>query len=237
MMETLIYGTTEIIYSITYSNRKTLGISVNPDGQVIVIAPVDISKEKIEEKINKRAPWILKQQHFFNSFGEKMPLRRYINGESHLYMGKQYILRIVKGKHNSVSFKGHSFEVEMRHATSLQNAESVQRLMKEWYKERAKIKFAEIAEPIIQRFKKYNVEPTSLYIQNMENRWGSCTPNGKIILNTELIKALKPCIEYVITHELCHLVHQRHTHAFYDLLTVEMPDWERWKNKLEQLMH
>ncbi|MDR0834837.1 MAG: M48 family metallopeptidase [Candidatus Symbiothrix sp.] len=237
MMETLIYGTTEITYSIDYSNRKTLGISVNPDGKVIVNAPVDTFKEKIEEKIIKRAPWILKQQRFFTSFGEKMPPRRYISGESHLYLGKQYILRVTEGKHNSVSFKGHSFVVETLRATSPKNATSVERLMKEWYKERAKTKFAEIAEPIIQRFKKYGVEPTLLYIQNMENRWGSCTPKGKIILNTELIKAPKPCIEYVIMHELCHLVHQRHTHAFYDLLTTEMPDWERWKNKLEQLMH
>jgi predicted metal-dependent hydrolase len=114
--------------------------------------------------------------------------------------------------------------------------------MKDWYKERAKTKFAEIAEPIIQRFnQKYHVETRHAlslpHIQHMENRWGSCTPKGKIILNTELIKAPKPCIEYVITHELCHLVHQRHTRAFYDLLTAEMPDWERWKNKLEKLMH
>ncbi|KAA6336378.1 hypothetical protein EZS27_015459 [termite gut metagenome] len=154
-----------------------------------------------------------------------------------LVFGEEYILRVTEGKPNSVSFKGRSFEVETHNCASPQCAASVQRLMKEWYKERAKIKFAEIAEPIIQRFKKYDVEPASLYIQNMENRWGSCTPKGKIILNTELIKAPKPCIEYVITHELCHLVHQRHTHAFYDLLTVEMPDWDRWKNKLEQLMH
>ncbi|MDR2848123.1 MAG: M48 family metallopeptidase, partial [Bacteroidales bacterium] len=97
-------------------------------------------------------------------------------------------------------------------------------------------KFAEIAEPIIQCFKKYNVEPTSLYIQNMANRWGSCTPKGKIILNTELIKAPKPCIKYVITHELCHLLHRNHNSAFYQLLTTEMPDWERWKNKLDRLM-
>jgi predicted metal-dependent hydrolase len=109
-------------------------------------------------------------------------------------------------------------------------------LMKAWYRERAKIKFAEIAEPIIQRFKKYHVEPTSLYIQQMENRWGSCTPKGKIILNTELIKAPKPCIQYVITHELCHLLHRNHTAAFYKLLAAEMPDWERWKNKLERLL-
>ena len=109
--------------------------------------------------------------------------------------------------------------------------------MRDWYRERAKVKFAEIAEPIIQQFKKYGVEPKSLYIQVMENRWGSCTPKGKIILNTELIKAPKPCIEYVITHEMCHLLHKNHTKSFYELLHNEMPDWEKWKSKLEKFMY
>ena len=85
-------------------------------------------------------------------------------------------------------------------------------------------------------FEKYGVAPSSLYIQEMDNRWGSCTPKGKIILNTQLIRAPRPCIEYVITHELCHLLHPDHTKAFWELLQKEMPDWERWKNKLERFM-
>jgi hypothetical protein len=109
--------------------------------------------------------------------------------------------------------------------------------MKEWYRAHAKIKFAEFAEPIIERFKKRGVEPRSLYIQEMNNRWGSCTNNGKIILNIELIKAPRPCIEYVITHELCHLVHRDHTEQFFKLLTAEMPDWQKWKEKLERVLY
>lgn len=70
----------------------------------------------------------------------------------------------------------------------------------------------------------------------MNNRWGSCTNSRKIILNTELIKAPRPCIEYVITHELCHLVHREHNKLFLELLYNEMPDWQKWKNKLEQIL-
>ena len=230
-METLIYGTTEIEYSVQFSTRKTLGITVYPDGTVLVKAPQGTLLEKIEEKLTKRGAWILKQQHFFTSFGERMPARRYISGESHLYLGKQYLLHVKEGKTNSVSFKGRQFEIVCA------DKSKAGKLMNEWYKERAKIKFAEIAEPIIQRFKKYAVEPTAIYIQVMHHRWGSCTPKGKMILNTELVKTPKPCIEYVITHELCHLLHRDHTRAFYDLLSFEMADWERWKNKLEKLMY
>ena len=229
-METLQYGSTEICYSVVYSVRKTLGIVVNPKGEVIIKAPVDASIVKIVEKVRKRASWIVKQQSYFKSFGQHNPKRRYISGESHLYLGRQYRLYVKEGKPNSVSFKGRTFEIICSQKSKAEN------LMRDWYRERAKVKFAKIAEPIIQQFKKYGVEPKSLYIQVMENRWGSCTSKGKIILNTELIKAPKPCIEYVIIHEMCHLLHRDHTRAFYDLLSVEMADWERWKNKLEKLM-
>ncbi len=230
-IDSVIYGTSLIQYVVRYADRKTLGITVHPDGLVIIKAPIDTPKEVIKEKVSKRASWILKQQVFFRSFGNRMPERRYISGESHLYLGKQYLLRVTEEKPNSVSFKGRCFEI-----VCMQKSKAGA-LMQEWYKERAKVKFAEIAEPIIQRFKKHEVEPSSIYIQSMSNRWGSCTPKGKIILNVELIKAPKPCIEYVITHELCHLLHRDHTKAFYELLAKEMPDWERWKNKLEKLLY
>jgi predicted metal-dependent hydrolase len=225
------YGTAVISYRITYSDRKTLGITALPNGKILVKAPVGATDEAIEEKVRKRAPWIRKQQTFFETFENRMPPRRYISGESHCYLGKQYVLLVTEGNRNSVNFKGRSFEIV---CTAKSKAEQ---LMKDWYKERAKTKFAEIAEPLIRRFGKYGVEPTGLYIQTMENRWGSCTPKGKIILNTELIKAPKLCIEYVIMHELCHLLHRNHTSAFYRLLAAEMPDWEKRKNKLEKLLN
>ena len=87
---------------------------------------------------------------------------------------------------------------------------------------------------IIEKFKKYNVEPVGVFIQEMKTRWGSCTPKGKIILNPELIKTPKGCIEYVIIHELCHLVYLNHYQKFFDLQAKECPLWERWKKKLEQ---
>lgn len=227
----ITYGTTSIPYNVRFSERKTLGITVMPDGRVLLNAPHDTSREKIEEKLFKRARWIVKQQTYFRSFGERMPQKQYVSGESHYYLGKQYMLRVTEGKPNSAKYKGRYFEVV---CTPRSKAAE---LMKEWYRQRAKIKFADIAEHIIARFVKYGVAPSSLYIQEMENRWGSCTPKGKIILNTELIKAPKPCIEYVITHELCHLIHRDHTKAFFELLETEMPDWKRWKEKLERFMN
>lgn len=228
--DTLTYGTTSITYTIVPANRKTLAILVEPDGTVIAKVPSTASLSDIKDKIHKRARWILRQLHYFKSFGEKTPARRYITGESHLYLGRQYLLHVSIGKPDNVKYKGHNFEIVCS------DKSKAEKLMKDWYRQRAKIKFAEIAEPIIQRFKKYNIEPSSLYIQEMNNRWGSCTKSKKIILNTELIKAPRPCIEYVITHELCHLIHPDHTKLFYDLLYSEMPDWKKWKDKLERFL-
>lgn len=227
----ILYGTTVIPYSVTFSDRKSLGITVTPDGSVLLKAPIETTRKKIEEVLLKRAGWIVKQQIYFRSFGERTPQKQYISGESHYYLGKQYMLRVIEGKPNSAKYKGRYFEV-----VCTPKAKAAE-LMKEWYRIRAKVKFSEIAEPIITRFAKYGVAPSSIYIQEMENRWGSCTTKGKIILNTELIKAPKPCIEYVITHELCHLIHRDHTKAFLAILEAEMPDWKRWKDKLERFMN
>lgn len=223
------WGEQEFPYRLVYAERKTLGISVNPEGSVQVKAPLNATMEQIEQKLRKRAGWIIRQQRFFRSFGEASPKRRYVSGESHLYLGRQYILRVTEGKRNEVRYRGHCFEVECT------SRDRVKSLMNEWYHVRAKLKFSEIAEPILQKFESYQVSPKGLYIQQMQHRWGSCTRTGKIILNRELIKTPRPCIEYVIVHEMCHLVHPNHTKEFYYLLEKFMPDWEKWKNRLERI--
>lgn len=109
-------------------------------------------------------------------------------------------------------------------------------LINEWYLKNARIKLNAFAQPLVEKFIKYNVEPKSIVLRHMPTRWGSSTSDGKIILNPELIKAPKASIEYVITHELCHLVHHDHTQKFIDLQNKEMPDWEKWKMKLEKML-
>jgi predicted metal-dependent hydrolase len=226
----ITFGSKRIEFELHFNGRTTLGITVTPDMDVIVKAPTSASVEEIKEKIRKKAPWIIKQQSFFLSFLPKTPAKKFISGETHLYLGRQYRLKVLKGKRNGVANRGSYIEV-------LTNDKAkVKPLVKQWYRQKAKEKFGKIAEPLIQRFKKHKVEPSGIYIQQMRQRWGSCTPNGKIILNAELIKAPRGCIEYVIIHELCHLVHHDHTQKFIDLQTKEMPDWEKWKSKLEYLL-
>lgn len=213
-----------------YSDRKTLGITVTPEMDILVKAPKDSSIEKIIEKVQKKAPWIIKQQSYFLSFHPKRVAKKYVSGETHLYLGRQYLLKVTLSEKESVKLKGKYLRIEAK------NKSRVKKLVNDWYIDHARIKFRDLAKPLIEKFKRYNVEPDSILIREMPTRWGSCTPKGKIILNPELIKAPKGCIEYVIIHELCHLVHHYHTNKFFELQTREMPDWERWKLKLEKLL-
>ena len=230
MAEFIQFGSRRIEFCLQFSDRKLLGITVTPEMEVLVKAPLQTTIEKVKEKVRKKAPWIIKQLSFFLSFQPKTPTRKYVSGETHLYLGKQYRLQIHIGKEESVKLKGKFIEV------TTSEKERAKKLMNGWYLKLAHTKFGVIAAPLIDNFKKYKVAPISIVIRNMPTRWGSCTPKGKIILNPELIKAPKVCIEYVIIHELCHLIHYDHTQKFIDLQTKEMKDWEKWKDKLERLL-
>jgi predicted metal-dependent hydrolase len=227
MQHSFDFGSKKIVYTLLYTKRKTLGITVNPDMDIIVKAPEESSLELIESKVRKRAAWIIKQQNFFLTFHPKPNDKKYVSGESHFYLGKQYRIEIIDDKKNEVQYKGRYIQINTK------NRNNVEKLLNDWYRIKAKEKFQAIAIPLIEKFKKYNVEPTDIFIQEMKTRWGSCTPNGKIILNPELIKTPKGCIEYVIIHELCHLVYHNHNQKFFDLQAKESPLWERWKKKLE----
>lgn len=230
MTSAIQFGSRKIDFRLEYSDRKSLGITVTPEMEVLVKAPIDTAMEIVEEKIRKKAPWIIKQQSFFLSFHPKSPQRKFVSGETHLYLGRQYRLNISIGKEETVKLKGKFIEVT---ATDKAKAKD---LINNWYLQNARIKFHAVATPLIDKFKKYKVTPSSIVLRDMPTRWGSCTPKGKIILNPDLIKAPKGCIEYVIIHELCHLVHHDHTQKFIDLQTKEMKDWEKWKMKLEKLL-
>lgn len=226
----LRYGSLAIDYTLRFSERRSLGIAVTPDMEVVVTAPMGTDLALIEARLRKRAAWILKQQRFFLGFHPRSGPKAYVSGESHLYLGRQLRLQVALGKRQFVGYTGGHLAVICKDKADAAD------LVKGWYRQRAKLKFAEFAEPWIQRFAVHGVAPTGLYLLDMPRRWGSCTPAGKIILNPELIKAPKACIEYVIVHELCHLVHRDHTAAFVALMTREMPDWEKWKGVLERVL-
>ncbi|MDO6516580.1 M48 family metallopeptidase [Zobellia uliginosa] len=221
------YGSTIIDFDIKRTKRKTLAIEVHPDSTVHLVAPENAQLPEIKEKIIKRGRWILKQQYYFEQFLPHTPAREYISGETHYYLGKRYLLKVKRDNNKSVKLKGGQLLV------STPDPSKVKSLLASWYYEHAKRKFKSILNNAIPRFNKKGIRLERLDIKRMKNRWGSCTPNGVITLNPELIKAPSKCIEYVILHELCHLIVPNHKKEFYNLLEQKMPNWKKWKNHLE----
>ncbi len=229
-LQSFVFGSKEISYELSFQERKTLGIKVFPDCTVKVIAPYDTTDEKLRIKLREKAPWIMKQQLEFLSYHPITPPRLFVNGETHLYLGRQYKLRIEKGEYNQAKlFRG-------RLVVLKKDKVIPQKLLSEWYREKAGIYFEEALKKVFPLFVRYQISMPELQIRQMSTRWGSCTSQGKVILNPELIKAPKGCIDYVIIHELCHLVHHNHTKSFYDLQEIIMPDWKKWKERLEVMM-
>ena len=226
------YGSKSIEYNLSFATRKSLGIKVLPDGMVTVIAPNDTSLIDINKKVKSKANWILKQQAFFCSYKPNTPERKYVNGETHLYLGRQYKLQIIKDTINEIKI----YRGAMIMKTKKTNTEYLEKKINEWYKEKAIFHFEELLNSSLEKFIKYKIEKPVLDIRLMQKRWGSCTKSGKIILNTELIKAPRGSIEYVVIHELCHLIHYNHNKDFYDLQNRLSPNWEKWKEKLEHAL-
>lgn len=226
----LKFGSATINYTLHFKERKTLGIKVYPNCTVQVFAPMDANIKVIHSKLKERAPWILRQLNEFLSYHPLTPPRKYISGETHLYLGKQYKLKLLISDSNQVKLK--SGELVIHHKIDV----SPKDVLNNWYKTKATDYFSKTLNNSIVLFSKYSIEVTKLQIRKMSKRWGSCTSDGKIILNSELIKAPKGSVEYVIIHELCHLVHHNHTKAFYDLQQRIMPDWKRWKERLEHCL-
>jgi len=232
MVYSVKYGTREILFSVTYTKRKTLQIAVNPDMSVNITAPENASVSEIQQRVLKRSRWILKQQIYFEQFLPRTPEREYVSGETHLYLGKHYLLRIRKSAVNSVKLIGGELVVTVK---VIDNKQAVIQSLTKWYYIHSKDKFEGAIKKYLPGFKQFNLESPSWEIKRMAKRWGSCTPKGKILLNPELIKAPGRCIEYVIVHELCHLVYHSHNKDFYNLQKQIMPNWEKWKKRLEKI--
>ncbi|WP_298936878.1 SprT family zinc-dependent metalloprotease [uncultured Ruegeria sp.] len=228
----LSYGETRIEFNLLRRERKTLSISVRPDLVVEVVAPIDASLERVFEKVRKRAPWIMRQLQFFGQFQPRTTERRYVSGETHLYLGRQYKLRVVPHVQQQVKLYRGILVVQSHKA---QENSRTKLLLENWYKTRANLKFSERLELCRKRFPDPDeINPKSIVVRRLQQRWGSMTPTGKLILNRSLIKASVDALDYVITHELCHIRHPHHGSAFFDFLDRVMPDWEHRKLKLER---
>jgi len=224
------YGKHVINFRILYVDRKTLEIAVHPDQNVVIRAPLDTTFNTIEKIVVKRARWIQQQMDYFQQFEPRTPERRYIGGETHLYLGRHYRLKIQSHHQNLVKLVNGYLHIQVHGGIS---PEKVKSLLEQWYAKRANVKFMEAYGKCWPFFREILLKQPKIQIRRMKTRWGSMSKRGILTVNTDLIRAPKECIDYVIIHELCHLQYPNHGPDFYKLIESVMPDWERRKHKLE----
>ena len=230
----LSVGERQVPFRIDYRDRKSLLITVHPNLRLEVVAPKGSTQEQVLPRVQKRASWILRQLRYFEQYQPAQPSPRFVSGETILYLGRQYRLKVQQSSADSVKLIGRYL-----HVWTSERADSgrIQLQVEHWYREHADRIFANRIRLCLEKCVSLKLaEQPQLSIRKLTHRWGSCTKSGRVILNLDLIKAPIHCIDYVIVHELCHRQIHNHSSLFYRLLGRCMPDWEARKSRLESFV-
>lgn len=229
------YGEELIRYVVrrqTVRKSVRVAIHVDPDGRVLVDAPENASDSQIRTAITRRAGWIYGHLIAIRLRRAHVLPREYVSGESVLYLGRRYRLKVVtKGESPAaVRLQGGYIEVTV----PARNPMAVREALNHWYRGRARLVFEERLEAMASSLKWIRTAP-AIRLQTMKVQWGSCSPAGRLTLNPHLVKAPRECIDYVLLHELCHLKEHNHSQKFYRLLERHLPLWHHKKERLDEL--
>ena len=223
----------EIYYQLERKNVKNLNLRVRKDGSVFVSANEMVSCEEIDLFIQNKASYILKAIDHFREMAQYKPQpKQYVSGETFYIQGRGLRLQVSQAKKDAISTDGAYIFLEVKEKNDV---EKKRRIVTRFLDQECKTVFGEVMEDLYPLVKKYGVEKPTLRIRDMQTRWGSCLAKKKIItLNKRLLEFPRNCIEYVVMHELCHLIHPNHSKQFYSFLTMLMPDWKERKIYLDK---
>ncbi|OFX80035.1 MAG: hypothetical protein A2X20_04085 [Bacteroidetes bacterium GWE2_40_15] len=231
MIRNFQYGKHKYEYILLKEERKTISLTVTPELEIIVRSSKNVTTEKIEDFLQKKWVWLEKQLKYFKSVKRNHFAKEFVSGESFYYLGRQYQLVVVRGASTDVRLMRGKLILETNQG--IENSKANKTILNCWFTGRAQIVFQERLENIFLKFEYSQALPT-IEIKRMLKRWGSFLGKKKIVLHPGLIHASKDCIDYVISHELCHFKYKNHSTAFYRLLGEKCPSWSAVKEKLEK---
>ncbi|GHV35367.1 hypothetical protein FACS1894178_4780 [Bacteroidia bacterium] len=214
-------------YQIKYSKRKTLNITVERDRQVIVHAPANLSEAKIKEIVLSKKDWIKEKLTHVQKYPIIHNAKEFVSGEALMYLGKNYQLLVVDAEIEGIEFDK-QFKIAKR------NQSAANDLFKKWYKTRAIERIQPLA---IEYSQNLGVTFNECKISEMKYRWGSCTPQNNLNFNWRIVKAPLFVIRYIVVHELIHLIESNHTPTFWNILSIQVPDYQKAKDWLKTNGH
>jgi predicted metal-dependent hydrolase len=229
MLETIDLG--GIVADVVRKRIKHVHLSVYPPtGRVRISAPEHMALDSIRLFAISKLPWIKSHQRKVSSQEREAP-RDYIDRESHYLWGKRYLLTLIERDATpSIDLQHNRIVLSIRPDTTTQRRED---LLDAWYREHIK----SAVPPLLQKWRGLmNVVPTKIYVQRMKTKWGSCNPATRAIrLNTDLAKKPPECLEYIVVHELAHLIEPSHSARFVSIMNLFMPKWQHFRDELNSL--
>lgn len=229
----ICWGERRTIAELFRTERRALRIDVRPAGEVAIFAPVGEETDEIRSRVRRKGAWIFAQIDRINQRPTVTPKRRFVSGETHLLLGRQYRLSIEQSDDPNVRLEGGRLIISAR---SMDDQPHCRRLLQAFYARTAREVFRRRFEVVAEPFVRKGLKRPSLVVRPMSKRWGSYTPRGRIILNVDLVRAGPRSIDYVICHELAHAFFPNHGEGWRSLLETVLPDWEDRKAQLEEML-
>ena len=223
------YGTRTITFDLTYKKRKTIEIGVIPPDKVYAIAPIGTQEDIVLGKVKSKANWVIKKLFSFKDMEYLHINREFVNGESFMYLGRNYSLQIIK----DASIKGAEVKIyrgKFYVTAPKVNEDIIKSAMEKWYRE----KTLERAEERVKYYEPMlNKSPNGIGAKEQKKRWASCTPANKLYFNWRCVMAPSPVLDYIIVHEMCHMFYKNHSQQFWDMVAAVLPDYAGRKEWLK----
>lgn len=211
-------------YELILSRRKTIGLTVERDSRLVVRAPEGTTAAQVETVLARKALWLYRQRQRTERYPATPPRKEFVTGESLLYLGRHYRLEVVPDPIEGVCFCG-KFQI-----SEAQRGEAPL-LLRRWYEEHAHRRLTTRARTFSRQL---GVTFNQLHVSDLKYRWGSCTPQNNLNFNWRIIKAPPFVLDYLVVHELAHLLEPNHTRRFWTIVAVQVPRWEEAKAWLKQ---
>lgn len=230
------FGTTAIPYHVQRSARRTtVSIALDPKAGVLVTAPEDTPLARLDKIVRGKAEWILTRQKRLHGRVPAVPAREFISGEAFRYLGRQCRLRVEAGEGSRavVALRGRELVVSIqRAARRAPDPALVRKALVAWYKRRAR---EYLGEKVARWAPRIGTSPRALRITEPRARWGSLAADGTLRLNWRIVQAAPQLIDYVVVHELVHLVHADHGREFWATVAGVLPDYEGRRERLKEV--
>ena len=215
----------DIEYTLVRSRRKTASIYIERDGKVSVLVPEKLTARQVDDILESKRKWIYQSLAEWQDLNANRIQRDYVNGEGFLYLGRTYRLKLVSDLPEPLMLKDGYFCLRATKGT----APDADAAFREFYR----VKGATRIPPRVAYFQaKMGVKSKSIKIMDLKHRWASCTASGNLNFHWKCMMAPLTVIDYIVVHELAHLIHANHSTAFWNEVDKVMPDFQDRKNWL-----